>query len=515
MEVALVILDGWGIGRYWPVAGDPVDPSEADGRDAIAAADTPTYDEALETGVVGHLRADGETVGLPAGQMGNSAVGHLTIGAGTVIEQEFTRINTAIEQRRLRSIEALDTIFTSMAAAENTLHLWGLLSDGGVHGDVEHLRALIQVAAERGCSVQTHLVTDGRDMPPRSALRLLARLERTIERAGTGEIATLTGRYFAMDRDENWDRTYRAFEAIVHGRGRHVVPSARAALEAAYARGETDEFVQPTIVGEAPSMTAGDGVLLANFRADRARQLTRMVTNHEPVWPQSSDPPELEVVTMSEYDERFSFPVAFESIEPEATLGSKLSEAGYTQFRIAETEKYAHVTYFLNGGREVEYEGEHRTIVPSPPVATYDLQPEMSAPEVTDTTLTEIETTDPDVLVLNYANPDMVGHTGEYPAAVAAIEAVDAQLGRLLEALDDVEVLVIADHGNAENMGTEADPHTAHTVNPVPCIYLPSDHAADHLNVRSGGTLADVAPTVLSLLDVPIPESMTGQSLLE
>lgn len=514
MEAALIVLDGWGIRRHGPHAVDAPSGTEG-GRDAIASASTPTFDSLLERGAVGRLRADGETVGLPPGQMGNSAVGHLTIGAGRVIEQEYARIDHSIADDSLGNNEVLRDLLDGCLETDGRLHLWGLLSDGGVHGDVDHLRAIIELAADVGVPVVTHVVTDGRDMAPTSAKRLLSDLERTIRSRDTGEIATVTGRYYAMDRDVNWERTYRAYEAMVHGRGRHVVSSARQAIEAAYRRGETDEFIQPTVIDEPPAIEDRDAIFLANFRADRSRQLTRMLADIDPVWSFETAPPSVDIATMSEYDRTFNLPVVFPPIEPEVTLGSVLADAGKTQLRIAESEKYPHVTYFINGGREVQFSGEHREIIPSPPVPTYDRQPEMSAPEVTDIALSVIADEDPDVLVLNYANPDMVGHTGDFDAVVDAIEAVDHELGNLLEGLPPCQVLIIADHGNAEDMGTPEDPHTAHTTNPVPCIYLDTDGNDGGYRIREGGTLADVTPTLLSCIGLEVPEAMTGSSLLD
>ncbi|MFP4590130.1 MAG: 2,3-bisphosphoglycerate-independent phosphoglycerate mutase [Halobacteriales archaeon] len=515
MEVALIVLDGWGINHHWPVAGDPIEEPRSGGRDAIATAETPTFDRLLETASVGHLRADGETVGLPPGQMGNSAVGHLTIGAGAVLEQPPMRIDRAIGAGRLGAVPAIAEAIQVAANRDGRLHLWGLLSDGGVHGDLAHLTALLSAAADAGVPTAVHAVTDGRDTPPRCARRFLGPLSHAIDAHPDVHLATVSGRYYAMDRDGNWSRTRRAYEAMVDGLGTRVATDAGDAIERAYAAGEADEFVAPTVVRGAPTVDDGDAVLMANFRADRARQLARMLGDVEPAWPFETDPPSVHLATMTAYDETFPFPVAFETIQPAATLGAALADAGLTQLRIAETEKYAHVTYFLNGGRETRYPGERREIVPSPAVATYDRAPEMSAPEVTDRTIALLEADDPDVLVLNYANPDMVGHTGDFDAAVAAVEAVDAQLGRLLEALDGAHVLVIADHGNADDMGTPGEPHTAHTTNPVPCIYVAPDGTDGGRSVRRGGTLVDVAPTLLTRLGLEVPPGMTGRDLLE
>jgi 2,3-bisphosphoglycerate-independent phosphoglycerate mutase len=320
-----------------------------------------------------------------------------------------------------------------------------------------------------------------------------------------------------MDRDRNWERTRRAYDAIVNREADHTAATAVDAVEASYDRGDTDEFVEPTLVEGGPALADGDAVVFFNFRPDRARQLVRMLGDVDPEWPFETRPPETRLVTMTEYDRTFDFPVAFPPEEPEVTLGGALSAAGKTQLRLAESEKYAHVTYFLNGGREVEFEGEIREIIESPDVPTYDQQPEMSAEAVTDTAIGIVESADPDVLVLNYANPDMVGHTGDFEAAVAAVEAVDTQLGRLVDAIRAAggHVLITADHGNADDMGTPETPHTAHTTNPVPVIYLAPDGTDGGRSLRSGGSLCDLAPTLLALVGVDRPDAMTGESLLE
>jgi 2,3-bisphosphoglycerate-independent phosphoglycerate mutase len=396
----------------------------------------------------------------------------------------------------------------------------GLVSDGGVHSAQEHVHALLDVAAEAGVDAVTHAFTDGRDTAPDSGRGFLADLQAHADAVGTGDVATVSGRYYAMDRDENWDRTKRAYDAIVHREADHTAASAVEAVEDAYERGTTDEFVEPTLVAGGSALADGDAAIFANFRSDRARQLTRMLADIDPEWEVATDPPDVRLVTMTEYDGTFELPVAFPPTRPADTLGETLAETGHTQLRLAETEKYAHVTYFLNGGREVEFDGERREIAPSPDVPTYDERPEMSAASVTDTAIDAIETDDPDVLVCNYANPDMVGHTGDFEAAVAAVEAVDAQLERLVDAIRAAggHVVVTADHGNADEMGTPEHPHTAHTTNPVPFISVaPGEADGDATGgdrVRGGGGLADVAPTILGLLDVPKPPAMTGESLL-
>jgi 2,3-bisphosphoglycerate-independent phosphoglycerate mutase len=549
MKVGLVILDGWGL--------NPDD----DVRDAVAAASTPNFDRYWREGAHGTLETHGRRVGLPEGQMGNSEVGHLNIGAGRVVKQESARVTDAIARWRGRSPpdldpddvpidenEAIDSAFEHARENDGRVHFLGLVSDGGVHSYQAHLHALVDLAAERGVEAVTHAFTDGRDTAPESGAGYLADLQSHAAERGTGHVATVSGRYYAMDRDENWERTGRAYDAIVNREADHTAESAVAAVEASYDRGDTDEFVEPTLIEGRPPLTEGDAAVFFNFRADRARQLTRMLAdgaerrsagsraaaprdNIRPeAWGADTDPPDVRVVTMTEYDRTFDLPVAFPPRQPADTLGEALADAGRTQLRIAETEKYAHVTYFLNGGREVEFDGELREIVPSPDVPTYDHQPEMSASAVTDTAIAVIQDNDPEVVVLNYANPDMVGHTGDFEAAVAAVDAVDDQLGRLVEAMGaaSAHVLVTADHGNADDMGTPESPHTAHTTNPVPFVYLAppgangeaagtagTDDRTGGRCVRPGGTLADVAPTILTLAGVAKPAAMTGESLVE
>ncbi|MGM0606175.1 MAG: 2,3-bisphosphoglycerate-independent phosphoglycerate mutase [Halobacteriota archaeon] len=502
MDAALVVLDGWGLGDH-------------DRRDAVKAAETPTVDRLTEVGAYGTLTADGRAVGLPDGQMGNSEVGHLNIGAGRVVKQSYTRINDAIDDGRFYENEAIASAFEHADERDGRVHVMGLVSDGGVHSDVEHLQALIEMAAEYGVDAVTHAFTDGRDTSPTGGVDYLAALEATIDAAGTGEVATVSGRYYAMDRDRNWERTKRAYDAIVNRKAPHEAASAVRAVQSAYDRGVTDEFVEPTTIRGGAELAAGDSIVWFNFRADRARQLVRLLADIDPVWPFETDPPKTHLVTMTQYDRTFDFPVAFPPNRPKDTLGAVLSKAGKTQLRIAESEKYAHVTYFLNGGREVTFDREIRRIVNSPDVPTYDLQPEMSAPAVTDTAIDVIESDDPDVLVLNYANADMVGHTGDYEAAITAVEAVDEQLGRLVEAVTAAggDVLITADHGNADDMGTPENPHTAHTYNPVPVIYLAADGTDGGRVVRAGGSLCDLAPTLLELIGVEQPAAMTGRSL--
>ncbi|SHG53445.1 2,3-bisphosphoglycerate-independent phosphoglycerate mutase [Halobaculum gomorrense] len=507
MRAALVILDGWGLGDH-------------DRRDAVKAADAPNFDRLREAGAFGTLTAWGREVGLPDDQMGNSEVGHMNIGAGRTVYQEYTRINDAIEAGEFVEGTALERAFDHADASGGRVHLLGLVSDGGVHADQAHLHALIDAAADRGVEAVTHAFTDGRDTAPKSGREFLARLEAHAADRGTGGAATVCGRYYAMDRDRNWERTRRAYDAIVNRKADHTAASAVDAVEASYERGDTDEFVEATTVDGEPGIEDGDGVVCFNFRSDRARQLTRMLADIDSEdWEAGgieTSPPDVEFVTMTEYDAEFDLPVAFPPTQPEDTLGEVLSEAGLTQLRMAESEKYAHVTYFLNGGREVEFPGELRRIVESPEVPTYDETPAMSAVELTDTAIDLIGTEDPDVLVCNYANPDMVGHTGDFEAAVAAVEAVDEQLGRLAGAVRAAggHLLVTADHGNADDMGTPDDPHTAHTFAPVPFVSVTPGGDDGGMAVRDGGSLIDIAPTLLALVGVEKPAAMTGESLL-
>ncbi|WP_224449161.1 2,3-bisphosphoglycerate-independent phosphoglycerate mutase [Haloprofundus salilacus] len=504
MQAALVVLDGWGLGNH-------------DRRDAVKAAATPNFDRFRESGAYGTLDVSGRRVGLPDGQMGNSEVGHLNIGAGRVVKQAFTRINDSVDDGTFYENTVITEAFDYAEEHGGRVHFMGLVSNGGVHSDQEHLYALIEAAADRGVDAVTHAFTDGRDTAPKGGADYLASLESVVADCGTGDVATVSGRYYAMDRDRNWERTKRAYDAIVNREADGVAPTAVEAAEQSYERGDTDEFVEPTLVGGGPALEDGDAVFFFNFRSDRARQLVRMLGDVRPEWPFETTPPAIHLATMTQYDKTFEFPVAFPPEQPRNTLGEVLAGNGLTQLRLAESEKYAHVTYFLNGGREVEFGGEIRRIVQSPDVPTYDATPAMSAEEVTDTALSIIESDDPDVLVLNYANPDMVGHTGDFAAAVEAVEAVDEQLGRLLDGVLAAggHALVTADHGNADDMGTPSAPHTAHTYNPVPLVYLSPAGDDGGKRIRDGGSLCDLAPTLLSLIGVDQPPEMTGESLLE
>lgn len=483
--VALVVLDGWGLAPPGP-------------GNAVALASTPVFDELWERYPHTTLQASGEAVGLPAGQMGNSEVGHLTIGAGRVVDQDLQRINRAIRTGAFFENEALVGAFERAADRGGFVHLLGLVSYGGVHSHIEHLRALLELARRKGMVERTvvHAFTDGRDVSPHAAAHDLREL--LDEKA---RIATVVGRYYAMDRDRRWERTDRAIAAIIRGEGRPV-DDVIAAVKASYEAGVTDEFLEP-LVTAAPRLGRADTAIFFNFRPDRARQLSERLLAEG-----------IDLTTMTRYRDDFECPVAFGEQDVVETLAEVIAEHGKRQLHVAETEKYAHVTYFLNGGREQEWVGEVRILVPSPKdVPTYDLKPEMSASEVADRFVEEIATGRYQFAVVNFANPDMVGHTGVIPAVVAAVEAVDACLGRVVRAVLAAGgvCVVCADHGNAEQM-LEADgvsPHTAHTTNPVPLIVT-----SDGVRLREGGGLADLAPTCLELLGIKAPPEMTGASLL-
>jgi 2,3-bisphosphoglycerate-independent phosphoglycerate mutase len=502
--VLLLILDGW---------GEREDPTD----NALAQARLPNWRALVADCPHTLVHTEGRFVGLPDGQMGNSEVGHMNIGAGRIVYQDLTRIDAAIEDGSFARNAELLAACAAAAHAGGTLHLMGLLSPGGVHSHENHLFAMIALAAERGVPrVAVHAFLDGRDTPPRSAAPSIERLEAACALAGNAFIASLCGRYYAMDRDKRWERVRPAYLAITEAQAEQVAPSAQAALDAAYARGENDEFVAPSVIGAGARVLDGDAVVFMNFRADRARELTAAFVLPDFDGFERPRPLALGRFTcLSEYDVNLPAPVAFAGDDLHNTLADVVSAHGLTQLRIAETEKYAHVTFFLSGGREAMVPGEDRILVPSPKVATYDLQPEMSCPEVTEKLVADIRAQRHDLIVCNIANPDMVGHTGSLPAAIAAAEAVDVALGALRAALSAVggEMIVTADHGNLEMMRDPAtgQAHTAHTVGPVPLVYF----GARRVSLRSGGALRDIAPTVLDLLELPQPAEMTGRSLLE
>ena len=505
--MALIILDGWGI------RSDCTD-------NAVCQAQTPHLDALAAAYPTTRLDASGLSVGLPAGQMGNSEVGHLNIGAGRVIYQELTRISKSIADGDFFANPVLRTAMASIRAAGGTLHLLGLVSDGGVHSHNTHLYALVEMARREGLgAVCIHALTDGRDTPPQSAGGYLAELEEELARVGVGQVATVCGRYYAMDRDHRWERVEQAWRAMVLGEGEPAV-SVSAAIASAYAVGQTDEFVKPRVIQQAGqpvgTIRDGDGIIFFNFRADRARELTRSFT--QPGFTDFARPqvPELSTfVCLTEYDETFALPVAFPPESYPDLLGTVISRAGLKQLRIAETEKYAHVTFFFNGGEETPVPGEDRVLIPSPKeVATYDQKPAMSAPEVTDEVVRRVAGGDYALIVLNFANPDMVGHTGILPAAIEAMETVDACVGRVVDALLAAggSALITADHGNCEQMTDRAgSPHTAHTANRVPLILVDPERRGAKLRE---GILADIAPTILALLELPQPAAMSGRSLL-
>ncbi len=503
----LMILDGWGIN---PRAE----------QSAIAQAETPNLDSLMQHYAHTSLKCWGRAVGLPEGVMGNSEVGHLNIGAGRVVYQELLRIDMAVESGEFFKNPVLCQIMETVRTGGTALHLMGLVSDAGVHSQLSHLLALLDMARRLGLEkVFVHAILDGRDTPPDSGAGYVKQLKAHIAKHGFGAIATICGRYYAMDRDKRWDRTERAFRLYALGEGIEEVDPVQA-VRHAYDRGETDEFVQPVVLvdgGAAARIEDGDGVIFFNFRADRARQITRAFSDPEFVeFPRDPLPSIAGWVCMTQYDETFDLPVAFSPKHLDRILAQVLSEQGRYQLRIAETEKYAHVTYFFNGGEETPFAGEDRRLIPSPrDVPTYDHKPEMSAYEVTDEVLSRIESAKYDVIVLNFANMDMVGHTGVFAAAIKACQTVDACVGRIVARVkkEGGAVLLTADHGNADQMIDEnAKPHTAHTLHEVPFILV--DDRRKGVRLRKDGVLADIAPTLLEILGIEQPREMTGRSLI-
>jgi 2,3-bisphosphoglycerate-independent phosphoglycerate mutase len=464
------------------------------------------------------LRASGLAVGLPEGQMGNSEVGHLNLGAGRVVYQDYTRINLAIEDGSFFENPVLKKAVAEAASRNATVHLMGLVSDGGVHSHLDHLFALLELCGREGATnVAVHAFLDGRDTPPRSAIPYLERLEKEYETRGLGATATVSGRYYAMDRDRRWERTKKAFDAIVFGEGLQA-RSALDAVEAAYARGENDEFVQPTVIESARALRVRpqDSIIFFNFRPDRARQLTRALALSDfAEFDRGDYVPDVHFVCMTEYDATFPLPIAFPPERLTNILADVLAAHGLRQLRIAETEKYAHVTFFFNGGEEEPRPLEERVLIPSPKVATYDLKPEMSAYEVTDEVVRRIENDRYDFILINYANSDMVGHTGVMEAAIRAVEVVDECVGRVVDATlaRGGELIVTADHGNSDEMVGEGGGYTqtAHSTNPVPFIFV---SARRRPRLREEGVLADVAPTILDALGIEKPAEMTGESMI-
>ncbi len=501
--LTLLILDGWG---YREPAPD----------NAISNADTPHWDRLWNECPHALLETSGEAVGLPAGQMGNSEVGHMNIGAGRIVYQELTRIGKAIADSEFSSNPALTEGLERVRETGGCVHVMGLLSPGGVHSHEDHLLATVDLAVTSGAqSVAVHAFLDGRDTPPRSAEASIKRLEDAVDEHEQVTIASLIGRYYAMDRDQRWERTQRAWNAIVEADSEIHDASASQALAAAYQRGEDDEFVQPTVIGQGRKGADGDLVIFINFRADRARQLSQAFCASEFSGFQARRPELSALVTMTQYQEDLPCLVAFPPTRLEQLFGAVVARAGLRQLRIAETEKYAHVTYFFNGGEETVFDGEARELIPSPKVATYDLQPEMSAPELSRRLDAFIRDGQHEVIIANVANPDMVGHSGKFEAAVVAVEAVDKVLGQVVEATRAVggQLLVTADHGNVEQMTDpeNGQPHTAHTTNLVPLVYLGQPVKA----MDKSGSLRDIAPTMLRLLELDIPSEMSGAALIE
>lgn len=504
----LLILDGFGH-------------SDRAEYNAIAAADTPTWDRLLRNRPNTLVETSGLAVGLPEGQMGNSEVGHTTLGAGRVVYQNFTRINKAISDGEFDDNPVYNAAIDATLARNGALHILGLLSPGGVHSHEEHIHAMVRLAAKRGVErILVHAFLDGRDTPPRSARPSIEALETLLAELGRGRIASLCGRYYAMDRDHRWERTAAAYNMLTLGEAPQRATNALQALDQAYARGENDEFVQATIVaadGEEPGLIAdGDGVIYMNFRPDRARQLTQALIDPGFDGFERRARPELaDFVTTTEYSADFKAHCAFPPESLGNSFGEYLAGLGKTQLRIAETEKYAHVTFFFSGGQEAAFPGEDRILVPSPNVATYDLKPEMSAPEVTGKLVAAIRSGRYDAIVCNYANGDMVGHTGVFKAAVRAVEALDRCLAQIVTALEETggQCLITADHGNVEEMFDDSTGQvsTQHSTLPVPLVYV----GPKPLQLRAGGSLADIAPTLLTLMHLPQPAEMSGQSLIQ
>lgn len=483
---------------------------------AIRQAKTPALDEIFSKYPKTTLKACGLAVGLPEGQMGNSEVGHLNIGAGRIVYQELTRITKATEDGSFQKNEALNQAMDHVLKNNSALHLLGLVSDGGVHSHIGHLLALIDMAAAKGIrELYVHCFLDGRDVPPRCAALYIDQLEEHMKKTGLGKVSVVSGRYYAMDRDKRWERVVLAYDAMTLGEGLKAV-SAQAAVTAAYERDENDEFVKPTCVEGGQPVKDGDAMIMFNFRPDRAREITRaFVSDDFDGFQRGKKIDDLFYVCMTQYDaEMPNVRIAYPPQTLKATLGEYLADLGLTQLRIAETEKYAHVTFFFNGGVEAPNRNEDRILIPSPKVATYDLQPEMSAYLVTDKVLEEIASDKYDVIILNFANADMVGHTGVMEAAVAAIEALDQCVPKIVEAVlaKDGQILLTADHGNADNMLNEdGSVVTAHSLNEVPLVHI----AKKPVQLKDGGKLADLAPTLLQLMGITVPEEMTGESLIK
>ncbi len=502
--VMLMILDGWGI-------------RDMEHGNAVVLANTPNFDRWRTTLDRAIVDASGEAVGLVADQMGNSEVGHLNLGAGRIVYQDISAIDLAVRDGSLAQKPHLLQAFARVKAQGTKLHLIGLLSDGGVHSHERHLMALLKMIQQHSINPVIHVITDGRDTPPNSGIDFVRKLETTLSLEGSGVISTVSGRYYAMDRDKRWERTHRAYDALAYRQGERAATASEAILQS-YAKNVTDEFILPTVIGdnEGLKIMPGDVLLFFNFRADRMRQIVQGFSMPKSVgFEDRTQVEDLHLVTFTEYDANFPVSVLFGKEILTNTLAEVLSKHGRKQYHSAETEKYPHVTYFFNGRQETPFEGEDRQIIPSPKVATYDLQPQMSAPELTEATLQRLKTHDDDFILINFANPDMVGHTGVLEAAIRAVETVDDCANQLVEAVlaKGGVAIVTADHGNAEVMVNEitGEPHTYHTTNPVSLFVIGDRYFA----MRPRGILADVAPTVLDLLGVPQPEEMTGRTLLD
>ena len=504
----LIILDGFGH-------------REAADDNAISNANTPNWDKLWQEQPHTLISGSGMDVGLPEGQMGNSEVGHMNLGAGRVVYQDFTRITKAISDGDFFANPALTGAVDKVKASQGALHILGLLSPGGVHSHEDHIAAMIKLADERGANaIYVHAFLDGRDMPPKSAEPSIEKIDAQLRATGKGRIATLNGRYYAMDRDNRWERVQAAYNVMTEASADYQAANALEGLHAAYERGESDEFVKPTMIaadGENPAtINDGDAIVFMNFRADRARQITRAFVDADfSGFARGKVPALADFVMLTEYAADINTTCAYPPEPLKNVLGEFLANHGKTQLRLAETEKYAHVTFFFSGGREALFEGEERSLVKSPDVATYDLKPEMSAPEVTDRLVDAITGGKYDVIVCNYANGDMVGHTGVFSAAVKAVETLDTCLGRVVDAIKQAggELLITADHGNCEQMSDHqsGQPHTAHTTDPVPLVYVGTH---DHLTLKANdGVLSDIAPTILKLMAMEQPQEMTGTAL--
>jgi 2,3-bisphosphoglycerate-independent phosphoglycerate mutase len=500
---ALIILDGWGY-------------SESPDSNAIMAANTPTWDKLWKTCPKTLISGSGTDVGLPDQQMGNSEVGHLNLGSGRVVYQDFSRISKAIEDGSFQTNQVICEAIDKAIKKDSAIHIMGLLSDGGVHSHIDHIKAAISLACEKGATkVYFHAFLDGRDTPPQSAEKYIREVDQLFASLSVGQFASITGRYYAMDRDQRWDRVKLAYDMLTSGESDYSYDSAMDALSAAYARDENDEFVKPSVIGSTFSIQKDDSVIFMNYRADRARELTKAFVDDD--FDGFSRPNKIalsEFVMLTQYADSIKTVCAYGPVHLPKVLGEHLQDLGKTQLRIAETEKYAHVTFFFNGGVEKPFEGETRELIPSPNVATYDLKPEMNAPLLTEKFVDAIEGGQYDVIICNFANPDMVGHTGNFDAAVQAIEALDQCLEKIIHSLKENggQAMITADHGNAEKMSDHetGQPHTAHTNFLVPFIYVGDEAKA----TTQRGVLSDVAPTLLYVAGLPIPDEMTGKPLM-